>query len=718
LNGRLQSILAFAALPYIRAEFPAWGKVARWFGISGPTNSRWDQAPERTLRGKRHGYAMSLRLSNMHERTMYFLGRAEELEVELFWQKVVEPGGTFIDVGANVGMVMLLGARLVGTSGRVHAFEPNPVEAGRLRGVVERNGLKHVAVHQAALGEEPAKLRLHVPHDTSSLGWVGDRGPAEASTGHFEVDVMRGDDVLQNQVSAPVFVKIDVEGFECRVIRGMEGILRQFRPVVVTEVEPAWLQRAGASVDELFALMEGHGYQAFRLLTRRQGLFHRLRLERLGGAAAFGSASRWRNVAWLQPDSPSLRRLRQAAEWASPPYSMAKAITTRSSEGEACRTQLLYVTTSDPWSPWTGSGFGPRLANELKARGRLHGAIWPGARSTRELLGPSWLRPIGQKLRRVLGRRDADAKWEHENDGIVGQVLRQAPPGTPVMYHFLRPAQDLSLPIRRFYFLDITVRDAVRTGSYGHEGSTEADILRENAAHRELLRNVEGIMTFSTYGADSIAAEYGYPRDKITAIGSGPVRPIRGEPDLSPQRYERGEILFVGRNWQRKGGPTLLQAFGKVRQAVPRATLTILGARIPPPDVPGVNYLGLTSDRELQERFARASLFCMPAVCETWGLVYGEAAWAGLPIAGYRAWAMPDIVEHGVSGLLTERMDADGLAEILIQMLGDPGRLRDMGAAAARRARRVLDWPQVMDRLMWRVWPEALEGREPVWMQL
>ena len=224
-------------------------------------------------------------------------------------------------------------------------------------------------------------------------------------------------------------------------------------------------------------------------------------------------------------------------------------------------------------------------------------------------------------------------------------------------------------------------------------------------------------MTFSTYGADSIASEYGYPREKITAIGSGPVRVFRGEPDLSAKRYEKGEILFVGRNWQRKGGPVLLEAFKQVRKSVPHATLTILGAKIEPPDVPGVNYIGLASDEEVRRRFATASVFCMPAICETWGIVYGEAAWSGLPIAGFGAWAMPDIVEDGVSGMLTERMDEEGLAEVLIQMLTDYKRLRAMGEAAARRGREVLDWPMVLDRLTWRVWPESFDGHPPVFMR-
>lgn len=385
--------------------------------------------------------------------------------------------------------------------------------------------------------------------------------------------------------------------------------------------------------------------------------------------------------------------------------------------GSDGHTRLLYATVSRTWSPWTGSGFGVRLAKELEARDRLHGAVWPGMRSQKELRRPSAMFPLTSRIRRALGRSESAPPWESENEGVLGDVLRAMPPGSPVMYHFLKPTQDLSIPIRRFYFLDITTRDAVRTASYGHGGWSDEDVRRSVERHKEILANAEGVMTFSTYGADSIAAEYGYPRDRITAIGSGPVRVFDDEPDLSLERFRRGEILFVGRNWERKGGPKLLDAFREVRKSLPHVTLTVLGAKIEPTGDPGVRFLGLVPDEEVRRCFASASLFCMPAVCETWGIVYGEAAWSGLPIAGFDAWAMPDIVEHGVSGLLTKRMDAGGLAEILTTMLSDPERLQAMARAAVQRGRNVLGWPQVLERLTWRVWPEALGGRKPVFMK-
>ena len=74
------------------------------------------------------------------------------------------------------------------------------------------------------------------------------------------------------------FVKVDVEGFEVRVLRGLRGTLSKHRPIVATEVIPDWLERAGGSVAELAESMHGAGYEGYGLRTRRKGLRHGLKL--------------------------------------------------------------------------------------------------------------------------------------------------------------------------------------------------------------------------------------------------------------------------------------------------------------------------------------------------------------------------------------------------------------------------------------------------------
>lgn len=94
-------------------------------------------------------------------------------------------------------------------------------------------------------------------------------------------------------------------------------------------------------------------------------------------------------------------------------------------------------------------------------------------------------------------------------------------------------------------------------------------------------------------------------------------------------------------------------------------------------------------------------------------MVYVEAAQAGMPVVGLRDWALPDIVQDGVTGRLTTDHSAAGLAEAMIELLDDPQRASEMGRAAHKRVHDVLDWPHVVDRLLSRIMPEALDGQIP-----
>lgn len=341
----------------------------------------------------------------------------------------------------------------------------------------------------------------------------------------------------------------------------------------------------------------------------------------------------------------------------------------------------------------------------------------PDATSLRTLHDPGFLYDFRRRVYgRVFPNKSPKVRAEcNESQGLLGQVLRSLPPGSIVIYQYMYPKIDDSLPIQRLLFQDMTVRDAVETASYGHAGLSESDVADKIAKQSRALAKTDGVITFSTYAADSISNEYDFPREKIVAIGAGPVRAPRSV-SFATERYAAGKLLFVGRQWERKGGPLLLEAFRKVRQTVPHATLTIAGAAISPPNQDGVSYLGHVSNKRIAQLFAESSIFSMPAQCETWGLVYTEAAAAGLPIVGFNAWAMPDLVVNGVSGLLVDERTADQLANALIELLQQPSRMCEMGKAAHARMHDVLDWPFVADRLLAKFIPEALGDRVPVWM--
>lgn len=388
----------------------------------------------------------------------------------------------------------------------------------------------------------------------------------------------------------------------------------------------------------------------------------------------------------------------------------------------ANQSKILWVAAADPWSEWTLSGVSLGICSELQRRGLLYGAISPNALTTRHLQGTRAFYKLERKLLEKVARSRAANAWRCESRGIVGRVLRNCPDGTAVIYALLTPEIDERLSVRRFRWMDLSTRDAIETRSFGHARLNRDEIERKYQDQRRMISACHGVVALSTYCADRIAGDLNYPRELITPIGAGPaVRIEAGE--FTRERYRAARVLFVGRDWDRKGGQLVLEAFRRVKESIPHATLTIVGPEAAPAKDEGIIFVGPLdkgSKRQLarlKELFQRASVFCMASSAEPWGLVYVEAAQCGVPIVAFKDWALPDIVVDGATGRLVADRTSKALASGMLDILSAPERAAQMGAAAAERVRDVLDWPHVVDRLLDAVMPSALAGREAKTMQ-
>jgi FkbM family methyltransferase len=215
----------------------------------------------------------------MHERIVYFCGRYYDLGPQLALRAVLRSGDTFVDIGANIGLMTLLAAHAVGPTGVVYAFEPNPDCCERLQLHVARNRLTHVYVHPVGLSEQDAMLSLTRDTGSSVHGSLAPPTDEAAVTARYTVPVRRGDDLLTHAPSKrPMVIKIDVEGFECRTLRGLAATIERHAPVVLTEVVAGHLARAGSTVAELFDLMSGFGYTGSAMTIVRRWTRYRLHL--------------------------------------------------------------------------------------------------------------------------------------------------------------------------------------------------------------------------------------------------------------------------------------------------------------------------------------------------------------------------------------------------------------------------------------------------------
>lgn len=151
------------------------------------------------------------------------MGTYETEQSQLFVQHV-RAGHQVLDIGACVGYYTLLAARLVGSRGKVYAFEPDPTNLSYLRGHVRQNRFPQVTVLPLALDQTTGSARFG--------GGTGTGTQRLCEQGSLEVPVRRLDDVAAELSLAPDCLKIDVEGAELAVLHGGKQTILQHRPTI------------------------------------------------------------------------------------------------------------------------------------------------------------------------------------------------------------------------------------------------------------------------------------------------------------------------------------------------------------------------------------------------------------------------------------------------------------------------------------------------------
>ena len=172
---------------------------------------------------------------------------------------VLAPGKVFIDIGANIGLYSILAAS--GYGAEVYAFEPSERELRRLERNAALNGVA-IRTFAVALGDIDGECTLTLAaagnHTVNRVGAPNANTPNGAACEMRRLDTVLGPDVLRRTA----LVKIDVEGYEMNVLRGMEGALEHLRAAaLVVEVTPEWLICNGGSAEELYAYLTTRGWR-------------------------------------------------------------------------------------------------------------------------------------------------------------------------------------------------------------------------------------------------------------------------------------------------------------------------------------------------------------------------------------------------------------------------------------------------------------------------
>lgn len=220
------------------------------------------------------------------------------------------------------------------------------------------------------------------------------------------------------------------------------------------------------------------------------------------------------------------------------------------------------------------------------------------------------------------------------------------------------------------------------------------------ARERRQYQAASHLFAFCAETRDSLVHDYDVLADRVSVVGAGVN--FDDLPVVEARERGRHSVLFVGNDFERKGGRVLLEAFRLVRARVPDARLQIVGTRHPIEPQDGVEVLGRVAGRAaMSQLYQEATVFCVPSFFDPFPLVALEAMAHELPVVATPTCGVPEIVLDGETGLLVEHGPdgAASLADALVYLLENPTDATRLGSAGRRRVEERFLWEHVVDRM-------------------
>lgn len=363
--------------------------------------------------------------------------------------------------------------------------------------------------------------------------------------------------------------------------------------------------------------------------------------------------------------------------------------------------KLLGVIDEEPYDPLTWSGSSAFFFQALEQYGALYDVI--SAQPPK----------LVQCLYKALSFHPSIRKWKfkyHLNIDYYNQMSKNA---KKTLNKFDPNDYQVILQIGAWYDMTnyqgkpvVSYHDGnlatLLSSPYGYPEISKSYINRTFAYEQNLYSQMDLIFPMSKWLADSFIEDFKISSSKVFPVGAGINLPYLQ--DISDKTYEEPRILFVGKDFNRKGGKTLLKAFELVKKEIKEAKLILLGPHID--DVPmGVRSLGSISKNNcdglniLLKEYSRASVFVMPSLYEPFGIAFLEAMAHKIPCIGTNICAIPEIIQHGETGFVVPSSDEKALAQSICLLLKEPNLSKKFGEAGYNHYVRNFTWQAVASRI-------------------
>lgn len=207
--------------------------------------SRVRRCPSRDLeRRPLFGHTIQIDVSRSHAQQLLYVEGERFIEERHLLRRLLKPGMTAVDVGANIGYYLLLIEESVGQGGRVICIEPSEENLPELTANIQLNKFTNVELHTVALGDRDGQTGLRSGINSG----VDDAGAAA-----YTVALRRLDSLVNERVD---FIKTDVEGYEGHVLAGAGKLLETSRPVMFLELHPHLVGKFGHSTGAILASLD------------------------------------------------------------------------------------------------------------------------------------------------------------------------------------------------------------------------------------------------------------------------------------------------------------------------------------------------------------------------------------------------------------------------------------------------------------------------------
>lgn len=242
-------------------HLPGKERLSRWLKTSGELQA-----------GLRNGItwlnqediAVYTTADNYIEHTVLVSGTYEN-EIKTLINISLKPGFAALDIGANIGIQSIRMAQRIGPGGKVYAFEPLEHLQSKLKKNLALNNCSNVTVFPLALADNEEIKTISIDEKRWNQGTFS---LSQNNTGQSEQElkVKIGDRIAEvAQLDRLDLIKIDVEGFEYQVIKGLKDTITRHRPRIIFEYDATYWSRTGQSISDCLDLLHSLGYQVYQI---------------------------------------------------------------------------------------------------------------------------------------------------------------------------------------------------------------------------------------------------------------------------------------------------------------------------------------------------------------------------------------------------------------------------------------------------------------------